>query len=444
MSRRTSKVRDYRQPIRPNIGVVVFIFIFIYIMIYVLKFFCSDHIAIYEVVKSSISENNEFKGLVYREESVIKAKEAGYITYYATGSSRVAKNDLIFSIDEGANNSNTIKKNNADIEIKDSDYQTIANEIEYHRSIYSDSKFGDIYTFQSDINNMIMELNTDALYSNIEEIIKGSTVKNIVVNKATKSGLISHTVDGMENISLDNISNNLFNGQKYSYVSNVSGELVEKNAPVYKLVTSDTWNIAIKLNKKQYNRLKDKKSIGVIFDKNNLETNAKIEIVSKGGDKFAILTLSDYLINFIDDRYINIQLAFNTATGLKIPNSSIVEKDFYVVPKKCFSKGGNSDDLGLLVKEYKRNGDANNKFIQTIIYGENDKNYYIDKKLFDLGTTVIVPGEKDTYSISNVDSLQGVYCVNKGYCEFKNIVVKFIPHLLALTPKIIAKGIPIK
>ena len=162
-----------------------------------------------------------------------------------------------------------------------------------------------------------------------------------------------------------------------------------------------------------------------IFDKNNLETNAKIEIVSKGGDKFAILTLSDYLINFIDDRYINIQLAFNTATGLKIPNSSIVEKDFYVVPKKCFSKGGNSDDLGLLVKEYKRNGDANNKFIQTIIYGENDKNYYIDKKLFDLGTTVIVPGEKDTYSISNVDSLQGVYCVNKGYCEFKNIVVKY-------------------
>ena len=210
---------------------------------------------------------------------------------------------------------------------------------------------------------IISNLNLDDTYKNILQDNYNTRVKILII-----------------------LSNNLFNGQKYSYVSNVSGELVEKNAPVYKLVTSDTWNIAIKLNKKQYNRLKNKKSIGVIFDKNNLETNAKIKIVSKGGDKFAILTLSDYLINFIDDRYINIQLAFNTATGLKIPNSSIVAKDFYVVPKKCFSKGGNSDDLGLLVKEYKRNGDANNKrvgyivgFLVSTAIVSNCTNEYVNK-----------------------------------------------------------------
>ena len=97
-NRRTSRVRDYRQPIRPNVGVIVFIFIFIYIMIYVLRFFYSDHIAIYEVIKSSISENNEFKGLIIRDEEVIKAKEAGYVTYYATGSTRVAKGEWCFQL----------------------------------------------------------------------------------------------------------------------------------------------------------------------------------------------------------------------------------------------------------------------------------------------------------------------------------------------------------
>ena len=102
MRNRTSKVREYRQPIRPNAGIVVFAFIFIYILIYALKYAYTEHIAIYEVIKSSISENNEFKGVIIRDEKVIKAKEAGYITYYAASGTRVAKNDMIFSIDEGS------------------------------------------------------------------------------------------------------------------------------------------------------------------------------------------------------------------------------------------------------------------------------------------------------------------------------------------------------
>ena len=424
-NRRTSRVRDYRQPIRPNIGVIVFTFIFIYIMIYVLRYFYSDHVAIYEVIKSSISENNEFKGIIYREEEVIKAKEAGYVTYYATGSTRVAKGDMVFSIDEGANNTKSLKDSNKNIEIKDSAYNTLADEIEYHRSIYSDAKFSNIYSFQNDLNNMILELNTDALYDNIEEVIRDSGIKNIVIDKAKYAGLISHTTDGLENTSKKDINAKMFKSDKYTYESNISGNLLEKNAPVYKIVKSDTWNIAIQLSKSQYKKLKDKSSIGVRFLKNNLSTNAKLEIINKEGKYFAILTLTDYLINFIDDRYVNIQLAFNTATGLKIPNTSIIEKDFYVVPKKCFTQGGNTDSLGLIIKEYRKNGDVKSTFVETAIYAEEDDNYFIDKKLFDLGTNVSVPGEKETYALNNVDTLQGVYCVNKGYCEFKNIVVKY-------------------
>ncbi|MBE5935950.1 MAG: hypothetical protein E7262_09200 [Lachnospiraceae bacterium] len=390
-----------------------------------MRFFYADHVAIYEVIKSSISENNEFKGIIYRNEEVIEAKEAGYITYYATGSTRVAKGDLVFSIDEGANNTKSLKKNNGKIDIKDSAYETIADEVEYYRTNYSDAKFGDTYTFHNDINNMILELNTDALYSNIEEVIKDTGVKNIVIEKAKTTGLISHSTDGLEDITERDISTELFKSKKYNYETNITGELVEKDAPVYKIVNSDEWNIAIKLSKNQYKKLKDKDTIGVSFIKNNLSTVADIKVINNGGDRFAILTLSDYLINFIDDRFVNIQLAFNTATGLKIPNTSIVEKDFYVVPKKCFTQGGNSDSLGLIVKEYKKNGAVKSKFTETDIYAEEDDKYFVDKRLFELGTTVSIPGEKDTYSLNNVDTLQGVYCVNKGYCEFKNIVVKY-------------------
>ena len=50
-------------------------------------------------------------------------------------------------------------------------------------------------------------------------------------------------------------------GKKYSHYTTSSGELLEKGAPVYKIVKDDEWNIVIKLNKKQYRKLKEKKSI---------------------------------------------------------------------------------------------------------------------------------------------------------------------------------------
>ena len=180
----------------------------------------------------------------------------------------------------------------------------------------------------------------------------------------------------MESIGKSDISSNLFKSDKYTYDTNITGDLVEKNAPVYKIVKSDYWNIALQLSKSQYKKLKDKTYIGVRFLKNNLSANAKIEMINKEGEYYAILTLSDYLINFIDDRYVNIQLAFNTATGLKIPNTSIVEKDFYVVPKKCFTQGGNTDSLGLIIKEYKKNGDIKSTFVETAIYSEEEDNYF--------------------------------------------------------------------
>ena len=332
---------------------------------------------------------------------------------------------MVFSIDEGANDTKILKQKTGKVEIKDSAYDTIAEEIEYYRSTYKDDKFGNTYSFQNDINNMILELNTDALYDNIEDVVQNSNIKNIVIDRAEVAGLISHTVDGMESIDENSINKEMFSNSKYDYTSNISGKLIEKNAPVYRIVKSDKWKIAIKLKKSQYKKLKNKDSIGIYFSKNKLSANAKLKTINVDGDRFAILELSDYLINFIDDRYVNIQLAFNTATGLKIPNSAIVEKVFYVVPKHCFTQGGNSDDFGLITKEYKRNGTIKTNFVGTIIYSEDEDNYFIDKNLFELGTTVSIPGKKETYALNNVDTLQGVFSVNKGYCEFKNIVIKY-------------------
>lgn len=421
MRNRTSKVREYRQPIRPNAGIVVFAFIFIYILIYALKYAYTEHIAIYEVIKSSISENNEFKGVIIRDEKVIKAKEAGYITYYAASGTRVAKNDMIFSIDEGSSALESLTKNVKNVDLRESDYNEIANEIEYNRNTYSDSKFYQSYSFVTDITNRVLELRTGALYENMEDVIKNSSAKNVVIDRANSTGIISSTTDEMEKLSLKTVNEAMFNSKNYTHTSYVTGNLVEKGAPVYRIVKDDTWNILIKLNKSQYNKLKENKTIGVTFKKNNLTANADIEVKRNNSGYYGILTLYDYMINYIDDRFINIQLAFNKATGLKIPNSAITDKKFYVVPKKIFITGGNSDSLGLLIEKYSKTGAKKTEFVKTDIFYEKDDKYYIDADLFEMGTKV----KTDGFVLNDVDTLQGVYNVNKGYAEFRCVEVMY-------------------
>ena len=138
---------------------------------------------IYEVIKSSISEDNEFKGVAIRDEEVVTTKEAGYVTYYAASGARVGKNDMIFSIDEGGSAFDNLNKDVKDVELREIDYDEIANEIEYNRSVYNDSKFYQSYSFYNDISNMVLELRTGALYENMEEVIRKSSAKNVIIDK---------------------------------------------------------------------------------------------------------------------------------------------------------------------------------------------------------------------------------------------------------------------
>ena len=103
--------------------------------------------------------------------------------------------------------------------------------------------------------------------------------------------------------------------------------------------------------------------------------------------------------------------------GLKIPNSSIIEKTFYTVPKKYFTRGEDSSSYGLLI----RNG-SNVEFKRTTIYFEDDDYFYIDGESVSEKDVCLLVNSDDTYTIgTDTGVLKGVYNVNKGYTVFKII-----------------------
>ena len=63
-------------------------------------YFQKSHIVRYEVKEGSLATNNIYRGVVLRDETIVNTEVAGYVNYYAREGEKVAKNNLVYIIDE--------------------------------------------------------------------------------------------------------------------------------------------------------------------------------------------------------------------------------------------------------------------------------------------------------------------------------------------------------
>ena len=118
--------------------------------------------------------------------------------------------------------------------------------------------------------------------------------------------------------------------------------------------------------------------------------------------------------------------------GLKIPNTAIVEKDFYLIPKKFLVEEG--DDQGFMKEIYDENGQPSTEFVSMVLYYADEEYYYADPKESDfstgkekipMGTYLVEPNTQERFQIGMNDTLQGVYNINKGYTQFRQINILY-------------------
>ena len=80
----------------------------------------------------------------------------------------------------------------------------------------------------------------------------------------------------------------------------------------------------------------------VKFLKDGMTQSGDFSIVEIEGGKYGKLDFNKGLVRYASDRFLDIELVTNTVTGLKIPLSSVVTKEFYTIPSAfaSSSKGG--------------------------------------------------------------------------------------------------------
>lgn len=428
MADNRNKITKYRKPVNLNIGMMVFAVILVYVVICVIMYFRTDHIVRYSVQEGSLTSNSIYTGIALREEKVVTGQDAGYVNYFAREGERTAVGDLVYTVDETGRLSDYINAgSNGENSLSDSDLSQLKTDITSFIHGFDRKQFDEVYNFRHNMESMAVKLANYNILENADALNDASGTVLINYRLAVDSGIVLYFTDGYENLKLEDMTKELFDEESYERNYLVNNGLVAAGDPVYKLSTGEDWSVVIQVDKELADRLvNDEKYVEVRFLKNQYTAwGQAAEYTNEAGDTFVSLTFTNSMITFCTDRFLDIELLLDEETGLKIPNSAIVTKEFFIVPKSYVTKGGSNGNDGVLLETYNEEGEATTQFVETEIYEETETEYYLDDSTLRAGNYIVMPETGEKFAVGKTGSLQGVYNINKGYADFKQISILY-------------------
>lgn len=421
-----NKVVKFKKRKTINIGIIVFFIMAVYISINVYIYFTKEQLSIYEVQEGTTAIDNRITGLILRDEKIIYSEEAGYISYFQKEGARVAKNSTIYSVDDSGQLQEVIANGEVPITLSKKNNSELKHDIEEFYKVFNDNNFSAVYDFKEETKSRVLDILNTTMINYSQELLEETGIAySYQLHKSEESGVISYYIDNYENVTPETVTAEMFHIENYTKQSLRTTDMIAQNTPIYKLIKSENWNIVLPLTEEQYEKLSGKDTVAFTILEDNLDLRGQLTLYQKGTDYYANISLDKHMINYLDERFIDIELDFDTVEGLKIPLTSIVEKNFYLVPLEYFTMGGDSTDQGLIKIEYDKNGDVSYPFVATDIYYQDTAYAYVDADLFEPGTKILSPVGPEQYTLSQMNKLTGVYNVNLGYAVFKRIEILY-------------------
>ena len=427
-----------------NIGTIMFGILFIYMSFSAILYFTTTHIESYRVTSGPLSRNETYTGLAIREETVCTAPSSGYITYYAREGSKINASGAVYGL-------SSTKKSTSTASLATEELLKIRNDMMSFSKGFNSSKFNNTYSFKYELKGNILQyaesensssapLTSDEYDesddSSGEDNITNSNVYagNESICQSQSDGIILYSTDNYEGKTIDTVTAEDFDQNSYHETDLKTSDSVQSGDDVYTIITDERWSLLIPLSDKQAEKLKDRSTIRVKFLKDDMTQNGDFSIITIDGGKYGQIDFNKGLIRYASDRFLDIELVTNTVVGLKIPLSSIVTKDFYVVPSRMattqnnetgFMLASGNKDSGTFksVSIYASVEDASVSKLATDGSEDQPMIYYIDKSSFKEGDALIDPDTGEKYIIGETDTLEGVYCINKGYAVFRRIEI---------------------
>lgn len=438
-----------RKVVGLNIGTVMFGVLFLYMLFSAVLYLTSGHIESYQVTSGPLSRNETYTGLAIREETVNKADSAGYVAYYAREGSKVNATGAVYGLSAS-------KTAEASVELTSEQLMKVRNDMLSFSKGFSPSKFNNTYSFKYELEGNILQyaqsaddlsaapLTSDEIVENdsdntVSMVSNAITLGNQTISKAQSDGIILYSKDNYEGKTVANVTAEDFDQNSYHETDLKTNRPVKAGDDIYTIITDERWSLLIPLSEKQAVKLNDRTSIRVKFLKDGMTQSGDFSIIEIDGGKYGKIDFNKGLIRYASDRFLDIELVTNTVSGLKIPLSSIVTKEFYTIPSTVATVNEDTNEIGFMVQDKNKSGEDVTTFKNTTIYAsvevpkkssmnkqteeETVYTYYVDKSAFKEGDAIIVPNSGEKYIVGDSQSLEGVYCINKGYAVFRRIEI---------------------
>lgn len=418
-----------------NIGIAVFAVILVYIIVCLYLSSKSESIKGYQVKEGSLSDNRTYVGIALREEHRVTSDNSGYINYFVREGDRASYNNLIYCIDETGKLSELIGKSPIeDNTLSEAELTSLRQDIQLFSKTFDEELFDDSTVFRSKILNNLSLIENRRIIEDLSIITASESNDIIDYVRAKDPGIVVFSDDKFCNLIASDLNASDFSEEaisEYSPVTVCNDTLIEKDGFVYKYINNENWSIVIMVPSEDLSYITSEDYVEVKFLKTGETSWAKVSYVNSfEGNSFVELCFTNSMVTFCKDRYVDIELLLDRDYGLKVPNSSIAEKEFYLIDKDFVMHNDDTNEYYVFRKEYGENGETITT-PKVDIYKEDDDVYYVDTFSLDYGNILLnesVPITTDnegSFIVSKVGTLIGVYNINKGYAEFNRVEILY-------------------
>ena len=412
----------YKFPKRKiNIGVIICIMIILYFVAYGYALFFNKSNALFEVVPGSTASSfdGKYTALILRSEAPVNSQSTGYVNFFVGDQTPVYVGQQAYLVDKSGELSSRLNQAaQSTVVLNENDLTQLKDSLYNFKLAFRESDYYETYHFKYQLESQILDLVNSSIFENNDIKYSGA----YTIYDSMYAGIAMHYIDGFESVTVDSFDAASFKKNNYHKTIVKSNDYVNEGSPVYKVITSDSWNLIIQVNDPE--TFRGLKVVSIEFLKDNITTDANFELIARGGNYYGVISLNKYMIRYASDRYTQIAFTDDTLEGLKVPLTSVTNKQYLAVPEEFLIRGGDSETKeGFYVKTPGANG------IETVaprypeIILRKDGLCYIpqDDDTLKEGDIMIMEDSNNEFTVGMLASLQGVYIDKGGKAVFRFI-----------------------
>ena len=420
--------RKYKTKREMNIGILIFAIVLIYLVVTIFMYATDKRISVYEVREGSIVKDNSYTGIILRNETVVTAEAEGYISYYQNESSKIKAGSNVYVL--SPSKLDTVEAEGTENTALSSEEQKNLNvKVQNFNENFSSQKFSAVYNLKNEFQTALLDASSLSKQSQIDAIIAQSG-SDVTAYQSPKDGVLIRCFDGYETLTEDKLDSSCFDRSNIEIHRIDDQSEIKKDDPVYRLVTSEEWDVYVELDEDMIEKQFDEEmkaqleegeavSVKVRIDKDSETLWSDFSLIKKKKQSYGKLHFENSMIRYADDRFLNIELILEDEQGLKIPKSAVIEKEFYTVPSDYLTASGDSSGQGVMIQ--KKTSITYQE--ATVYYRTDDEYVYLNPNDFKKNTVLVKPDSQETLNLKTTKTLKGVYCINKGYAVFKPVSI---------------------